>query len=368
MIRDSHSTPTILIVDDDALNRAVLEAMLAPLGYHLDFAVNGEDSLHKAKINPPDVILMDIAMPGMNGFGAVQALRDDPSTEQTPIVMVSALYGVDKRIEALRAGADDYLLKPVDMAELRMRVATLIKRKRHQDHEQRHMEQLRADLKEQSADLLAARKTIHNSSLEAIFRLVAAAEYRDDDTGQHIQRMSIYAAALAQRMGLPTDQVEMMAAAAQMHDIGKIGIPDSILRKPGKLDADEFEIMREHTTIGADLLKESELDMIRMAETIALMHHERWDGSGYPQGLKRTQIPIEGRIAAVADVFDALTSPRCYRVPSSFPPDEALKMILEGRGSHFDPDVLDAFVEIWPEILGIMQEYAPRVTAELQTS
>ncbi len=360
MTKDSHTTPTILIVDDDELNRAVLEAMLAPLDYRLEFADSGEDALHKVKNISPDVILMDIAMPGMTGFEAVKALRDDPSTEQTPIVMVSALHGVDNRIEALRAGADDYLLKPVDMVELRMRVATLIKRKRRQDHEKHHMEKLRADLKAQSADLLAARKTIRNSSMEAIFRLVAAAEYRDDDTGQHIQRMSIYAAALARRMGLPTDQVEMMAAAAQMHDIGKIGIPDSILRKTGKLDADEFEIMREHATIGADLLKESELDMIRMAETIALTHHERWDGNGYPQGLKGTRIPTEGRIAAVADVFDALTSPRCYRVPSSYSPDEALKMMREGRGSHFDPDVLDAFIDSWPEILGIMQEYAPQ--------
>lgn len=343
--------PRILIVDDDARNRSVLEAMLLPLHYQLAFAERGESAIEMTRQNPPDVILMDIAMPGLNGFEVVAALRGDPRTERTPIVMISALHGVDKRIEALRAGADDFLLKPVDMGELRMRVETLVQRKRQLDHETIHMEMLRAALKDQSEDLLAARKVIRNSSLEAIYRLVAASEYKDDDTGQHIQRMSIFAVAIARRMGRPNDWVDMLAAAVQMHDIGKIGIPDSILQKTGRLDHDEFEIMRQHTTIGADLLKHSDQDIMRMAESIALTHHERWDGTGYPNGLAGTRIPIEGRIAAVADVFDALTSPRCYRTPSHYTPDTALSMMREGRGSHFDPDVFDAFIDIWPEIL-----------------
>lgn len=351
MLTGAVDNPRILIVDDDAMNRSVLEAMLLPLCYRLEFAERGETAIEMARRSPPDVILMDIAMPGINGFEAVSALRDDPCTALIPIVMVSALHGVDKRIEALRSGADDFLLKPVDMEELRMRVATLVKRKRRLDHEAVHVEKLRADLKAQSEDLLAAKKVIRNSSMEAIYRLVAAAEYRDDDTGRHIQRMSHFAVAIARRLGLSHEHVEMLAAAVQMHDIGKIGIPDSILQKAGHLDAGEFEIMRQHTTIGADLLKGSGQQIIRMAEVIALTHHERWDGCGYPNGLARTLIPFEGRIAAVADVFDALTSPRCYRNPSHFSPDTALKMMREGRGSHFDPDVFDAFIDVWPEIL-----------------
>jgi putative two-component system response regulator len=269
--------------------------------------------------------------------------------------MVTTLHDAPDRIKALEAGADDFLAKPVDKTELRTRVKTLAQVKAHHDHMRRYQAELEREVEAKTADLRRAAEKVRAASIETIYRLTAAAEYKDEDTGSHIVRMSRYAAAVARRMGLSSGMVEDLQAAAPMHDIGKIGIPDRILLKPGKHDPDEWEIMKRHTTIGAEILAGSDAEVIRLGETIALTHHEKWDGSGYPAGLKGTAIPVAGRIVTVADVFDALSSRRPYRPQPFFPSERVFAMVREGRGTHFDPDVVDAILSIQPEIRGIKE-------------
>jgi putative two-component system response regulator len=348
---------TILAVDDDERGLAVVEAMLVPLGCAVVFAHSGEEAIEKAAEQPPHVILMDIAMPGMGGCEVVASMRANPETARTPIVMVSAYHDVGHRVQALECGADDFLSKPLEMAELQARVRTLVKVKLYHDHLHSYQKHLVSEINARIKDLHVAAGKTHDASMEVIVRLAAAAEYKDEDTGAHIRRIGRYAAALSRRLRLPSAQVELIQSAAQMHDIGKLGIPDQILQKPGPLDPGEWIIMRQHSAIGADILRGSALDVIQMAERIALTHHERWDGNGYPRGLVAAEIPIEGRIVAVIDVFDALTSWRPYRKEPAYSPARALSMMREGRGTHFDPAVFDAFLAIWDEILDIKKEY-----------
>jgi len=359
---DMSPIPRVLIVDDDEVNLALVETMLLPLGYHLDFAMNGHDAIDLATTRSPDVILLDVLMPGLNGFEVVESLRTNLNASHIPIVMLTALHDVEHRIKALKAGADDYLVKPVNMAELQMRVKTLVHVKVDREQMQRHLKRLDAELKRKRAELEFAAAKVKSASWDAIFRLAAAAEYKDDDTGSHIRRMSRYVEVLARRLGLTPERVEMMAVAAQMHDIGKLGIPDQILHKPGKLEPEEWRIMNQHATMGAGILSGSSLDVIQMAEIIALTHHERWDGSGYPKGLRGTDIPLEGRIVAVVDVFDALTSWRCYRVESTFSADKALMMMSAEKGRQFDPHILEVFISARDEILAIKKTYVDAMT------
>jgi putative two-component system response regulator len=219
-----------------------------------------------------------------------------------------------------------------------------------------YQRRLEAEVARRTEELRLAFEQTRSASLDTIHRLARAAEYRDEDTGAHILRMSQYAAAVARKMGQDANAVEGLLYAAPMHDVGKIGIPDHILLKPGKLDPAEWETMKQHTTIGACILRGSDADLIKLAELIALTHHEKWDGSGYPKGLRGTEIPLSGRITAIADVFDALTSKRPYR-QAVFSVEQAYDMIRAGRGSHFDPDVVDAFFAAQAEILVIMEEH-----------
>ncbi len=350
--------PRVLVVDDDERNLRLMEGMLIPLGYEVLLAPDGEDALRQVQKTPPDVILLDIMMPGIDGFEVARRLKNDEKTMGIPIVMVTALNEVEDRVKAIEAGADDFLAKPVERTELRARVCSLIKVKEYNDHMRDYQKKLEEKVSERTSQLREALKKVKEVSLDTIYRLSRAAEYRDEDTGAHILRMSNYASAIARRMGLGEERVEAVLYAAPMHDVGKIGIPDRILLKPGKLEAKEWEIMKQHTTIGGRILKGSRSGFLKMAEVIALTHHERWDGSGYPDNLKGQDIPIEGRIVAVADVFDALISRRPYKEPFSL--EKSFQIIEQNRGTHFDSDVGDSFFAIKDEILSIKEQYKDR--------
>jgi putative two-component system response regulator len=348
-------TGKILVVDDEDRNLRLMEALLVPLGHSVILAKNGEDALRKVDADGPDLILLDVTMPGMDGFQVAQRLKTNATTSIIPIVMVTALKEVADRIKALEAGADDFLTKPVDKTELRARVRSLLKVKAYNDHMLNYQKELEDEVSRRTLQLRKAFEKVKKGSLETIYRLSVAAEYKDEDTGAHIKRMSHYSAAIARKMGLNDRTVEAILYSAQMHDIGKIGILDKVLLKPGKLDSIEWDIMRQHAVIGGKILEGSDAGFIRLAEVIALTHHEKWDGSGYPRNLRGKSIPLAGRIAAIADVFDALTSRRPYKEP--FALEKAYAILKEGRGTHFDPNVVDAFFAVEKEILSIKEKY-----------
>jgi len=355
-------TPRILVVDDEPMNIAVIKAMLTPLGYDIVEAVDGIEALEAVKRERPDVVLMDIRMPRMDGLEATRLLKEDEATRIIPVVMVTAHMEREYRVRAIDAGADDFLSKPVDKMELRARVQSLLKVKAYHDHlmdDQRVLEAQVAlktmELSDAMQELQAAMERLKAASLDTILRLTRAAEYRDDDTGEHVLRMSHYSTAIARQMGLPDDVAELLLHAAPMHDIGKIGIPDRILLKEGKLTDDEWDLMRRHTSFGAQILDSADAEVIKLGQVIARTHHERWNGSGYPRGLQGEEIPLVGRIVAVADVFDALLSDRPYK--KAFSVQKSLAIIAKDAGSHFDPDVVDAFFEVRAEVLDIKDRF-----------
>ncbi len=358
---DSGAKPQrIMVVDDEILNRKLIEAMLKPQGYEVILAVDGEDCLAKVEQTPPDLILMDIMMPNLNGFEVVTRLKAKDNLALIPIVMVTALQDVGDRVKALEVGADDFLTKPVDRMELRARVRSLLKVKAYNDHMVNYRQELEREVAKQTLELknaslkiAEAHSKLRDASLETIFRLARAAEYKDEDTGNHIISMSRISAFLAERLGLNSTTVERILYASPMHDIGKIGIPDRILTKNGPLTNEEWNIMRQHTTFGGQILEGSGIGFLRLGEVIALTHHEKWDGSGYPLGLSGTSIPLAGRIVAVADVFDALMSKRPYKPPLTI--DQTIDIIRAGRGTHFDPAVVDVFMNSLKEIIKLWQ-------------
>lgn len=344
----------ILVVDDEVRNLSLMEALLVPLGYEVILAGNGEEALEKVQLNPPDLILLDIMMPGLDGFEVTRRLKENEETKGIPIVTVTVLEEVEDRVRALEAGADDFLHKPVDKMELKARVHSLLKVKAFHDHMLDHQKILEEEVTKRTGQLRAAFEKVKKESLASIYRLSKASEYKDEDIGAHIQRMSNYSAAVARKLGLNETTVETILYASPMHDVGKIGIPDHILLKPGKLEPDEWESMKRHVTIGAGILKGSDSAFIKLGRTIALTHHEKWDGSGYPEGLRDEKIPLAGRITALADVFDALTSRRPYKEP--YPLETALEIIKKERGGHFDPAIVDIFMKHIDDIVKIKDE------------
>lgn len=354
----------LLIVDDEPFNRDLLEGLSELLGYESAVAASGAEALER--LGPDiDLVLLDGMMPAMDGFEVARRMREHPTWGDTPIVMVTALSSKEDRLRAVQAGANDFITKPVDRTELRVRVASLLKMKAAQDALKRHREELEVMVAERTVDLRRALQDVvveqektHRAHLDTIQRLALAAEYRDGHTAAHIHRVAHYCVVLARALGLPSDQVETIHLASPMHDVGKLGIPDAILLKPGALTELERAVMQEHARIGARILSDSESTLLQAGEVIALSHHEKWDGSGYPNGLAGEAIPIEGRICAVADVFDALTSRRPYK--EAFPNAEAYEIMRSGRGSHFDAQILELFFANLDDIVAIQQRFQDR--------
>ncbi|MFC1953506.1 HD domain-containing phosphohydrolase [Chloroflexota bacterium] len=340
--------PKIMVVDDEELMRRLMGDILTSEGYEVYFSEDGMDALAVMERTPPDIILLDAKMPRIDGFEVTRQLKAKENTKLIPVVIVTALSGVEHRIKAIEAGADEIFTKPVDKSELLARVKSLLKIKAHNDYILSRQKELEFEVARKTQDLSKAFERIKMVSLDTVYRLSRAAEYRDDDTGAHVQRISHYSSSIARKMDLDEQIVEHILWASPMHDIGKIGIPDRVLLKPDKLKSNEWEIMKQHTTIGAEILMDASTDFVKLAGTIALNHHEKWDGSGYPRGIKSSDIPLPARIVALADVFDALTSKRPYKDSFSF--EKAMGIIQDSRGSHFDPEVVDSFFSIEDEI------------------
>lgn len=331
----------ILIVDDEQGNVDVLARMLKAAGYR---SVKGTtDStqtvplLHEFR---PDLILLDLTMPVMDGFAVLEQLAPlIPSDVYLPILILTGDIRFEARQRALSSGAKDFLLKPFDMTEVLLRIKNLL--------ETRSLYVLLQDQNQNLEVRVAARtRELEEARVEILQRLSDAAEYRDDDTGQHTKRVASLAVAIGRSLGLDHHTLDLLRWSSPLHDVGKIGIPDSVLLKPGRLTDPEMEIMKSHTTIGARILMGGHSPLMQMAETIALSHHEWWNGQGYPRGLAGDQIPLEGRLVAVADVFDALTHTRPYRVAWSV---EATRAEIErGAGTHFDPDIARSFLQLSP--------------------
>ncbi len=334
---------TILIVDDEPANIDLLVECLKD-DYNVKAATRGERALRIARSGePPDMILLDIMMPEIDGFEVCRQLKADLSTRHIPIIFITAKIGLDDEIKGLELGAVDYITKPISPPIVQARVHTQLAL-----YDQNRV--LDGKVREQTAQL-------HETRLAIIRRLGRAAEYKDNETGLHVIRMSHYAAILGRAIGMDERNVELLLNAAPMHDVGKIGIPDSILQKPGKLTPEEWDVMRTHAQIGADIIGDaSGSELLEMARVVALTHHEKWDGSGYPNGLAGKDIPCAGRIVAIADVFDALTSVRPYK--PAWPIAKALDLLRDSSGSHFDPSLVPVFLEVMPQVLEIRSRYA----------
>ncbi len=340
----------IFVIDDEPANLKLLDKLLASQGYLQPVLIQDpREVLDRYREARPDIILLDINMPHLDGYEVMAQLKELDDPLLPPIVILTAQHGRDYLMRALAAGARDFVGKPFDRAELLMRVRNLL------DAQLAH--RMVHDQKSVLEDMVRVRtEALNQTRLQVVRRLGRAAEYRDNETGLHIIRMSQFSVLLARRLGWSEIDCELMLHASPMHDVGKIGIPDAILLKPGKLEPHEWETMKTHCTIGADILAGGDSDLLRLARIIALSHHEKWDGSGYPGGLAGEAIPQAGRIVAVADVFDALTSSRPYK--KAWPVEEAVRFIGENAGSHFDQEVATHFQKCLPEIFSIRERFA----------
>ncbi|MFT5789214.1 MAG: putative two-component system response regulator [Shewanella sp.] len=327
---------TILVVDDTPGNIDILVGILSN-DYKIKVAIDGPKALALAQKNAPDIILLDVMMPGMNGYEVCERLKTDPMTCHIPVIFVTALADTADETQGFALGAVDYITKPVSAPVVQARVKTHLALY----DQKRLLEQ----------EVKARTKELEETRFEIIRRLGRAAEYKDNETGLHVVRMSHYARLLAIESGLPDKYCELIYNAAPMHDIGKIGTPDSILKKPGKLDEHEWEEMQRHAEIGAKIIGEHKDPLLKMAKRIALSHHEKWDGSGYPNGIAGKDIPIEGRIVAIADVFDALTSIRPYK--KAWTVAGTMALIESESGKHFDPELVEHFKQILEEVTAI---------------
>ena len=360
---DAASKPTVLVIDDAPENLALMSGLLKD-SYKVKVANHGELGLKVAlAAPPPDLILLDIMMPDLDGYEVCRRLKSNPASRAIPVIFLSAKTDVQDEEKGLLLGAVDYISKPISPSLMLARVATQIAL--HAKTESLRVDSTVRDPEQarQIADLSAAQDV-------TILAMTSLAETRDSDTGNHIRRIQHYVKALAQSLKdhprfagqLDAQAISLLFKSAPLHDIGKFGIPDRILLKPSSLSPEEFEIMKTHTTLGFEAIEQAEKalglqpPMLRTAKEIVLSHQEKWDGSGYPQGLKGDAIPMSARLMAVADVYDALISQRVYK--AALPHDRAVQIVFQGRGSHFDPDMVDAFIGIQDEFQAVAERFA----------
>jgi putative two-component system response regulator len=327
----------IVVLDDEEGNLRVLRRLLTIGGYQNVLVTSDPNrALHAFEEGDPDLLLLDLHMPELDGFGVMERLASLVSPDDfVPILVLSGDLSSESRKRALAGGAKDFVSKPFDRDEVLLRIRNLLDARMLHKRVQRQNQDLERTVRERTNEL-------HKAHEETLVRLARAAEYRDDDTGEHTRRVGEIAGDLAVRLALPAQDADLIRRAAPLHDVGKIGIPDAILLKPGKLTPEEFDTIKTHTTIGGKILQGSRTPLLQLAETIALCHHERWDGRGYPAGLAGASIPLCARVTAVADVFDALTHERPYKRAWSV--EEALEEIKKQRERQFDPDVVDAML------------------------
>jgi putative two-component system response regulator len=337
----------ILVVDDEPSIHKLVAQLLANRGYRCTTCDNAAQAIERIAGGGFSLVISDFNMPGMSGIELLAQVK-----KSNPDIAFIMLTGVDDHrtaVHALELGAFGYIIKPFQTNELFINVANSLHRRELELERDRYEERLELQVRERTAEIRAAQE-------EVIMRLVTASGYRDEETGEHIRRMGEYAAILARAAGWDEKAAEEIRLAASMHDVGKIGVPDAILRKPGKLSEEEFEHIKDHTRIGALILEGSQIGLLNLARDIALYHHEKWSGGGYPLGLSGEAIPACARIVAVCDVYDALVNDRVYR--PALPEDQALDIMKQGRGSHFDPVILDLFLELLPQFRAIRARIA----------
>lgn len=358
----------ILIVDDNPMNLDMLQRRLERDGYSVITAACGVDALKTLRQIDVDLVILDVMMPEMDGHTVLRNIKSDPALQHIPVIMASALTEEEQIVRCIEAGADDYLPKPINSVLLRARVNSSLSKKRLHDNERHYrqeLEQYNERLKIKVAEQVGE---ITSAQMAAIFATSKLAESKDPETGAHLERLRIFCKILATDLTrfeqfateVTADFIDCIYAASPLHDIGKVGVPDTILLKPDKLTSDEWSIMQTHTTIGANTLravaeKHPGNNFIRMGIEIAESHHEKWNGTGYPYGLKGNAIPLSARILALADVYDALTSERCYK--RAFSHTESRQIILEGAGNHFDPEIVQAFLRCEQAFIAVKQQY-----------
>lgn len=354
VIDSKNKKARILVADDDEFYRRIYSDMLGELGHECMTVDNGLEALEKAASYKPDALIIDVVMPGMSGFEVAKRMKEDHSTMHIPVLIVTSLTDRDSKLKGLNNGADELLSKPVDEAEFQIRIRNLLKVKKYEDYLIAHGRMLEGEVNNKQAQLEKAYGQIRHGYIESVYRLTLAAEYRDKETGGHIKRISLYSQLLARHLGLAEPVVDAIFFASPMHDVGKIGIPDSILLKKGGHTETESVIMKGHTTIGANILHGSDSEILKTGHDIALTHHECWNGTGYPRALKGTEIPISGRIVNIVDIYDAIRSKRPYK--DAFDHESSVR-IITGSERKFDPSIFAGFLDCATEFMRLFDEH-----------